>query len=296
VTVVAACDCCGADDWHPLFEEHGFTLGWCGRCHLHYVDRVPPIEARMTEMEEGHFADDAAIVDADRHRKGEQVREAHFAGYVELVRRTVTAGRWLDIGCGAGALLHLAQQAGFEVEGIELTPDRRAAAAAATGATIHGTPVEALGLPGASFDVISLINVFSHLVSPTATLVELKRLLRPGGVVLIATGEVLPGAKRSHMGNWCLGDHLHWLGDNTMDVYVDKLDLVVTHHERVPILDLLYTREWASMRGASTRTNALKAVLRTVPGALPALNTVVRRRQRDNAVCSSVFTLQAARS
>jgi 2-polyprenyl-3-methyl-5-hydroxy-6-metoxy-1,4-benzoquinol methylase len=292
--VPVPCDCCGADRWEPLFEEHGFTLGHCGECQLHYLDRIPPLETRMTEMEEGHFAGDAAIVDASRHGAGEEVREEQFAAYVDLAAGIVPSGRWLDIGCGAGTLLGLAQRRGYEVEGIELTPDRRASAAARTGATVHSQPVEQLHLPDASFDVISMINVFSHLVSPTGTLAELRRLLRPGGVVILATGELLAGVERSHMFNWCLGDHLHWLGDGTMDRYADKLQLTVRHHQQTPILDLLYTREWARMRGASAKRNAAKAVLLAVPGALPAVRAVMRRRQAGNAVCSSVFALTAA--
>ena len=289
--MAGSCDCCGADDWRPLFEEHGFTLGFCGSCHLHYLDHVPPQATRMTEMEAGHFAGDAVIVDADRHQASEAVREGTFESFVELAQRSAPTGRWLDIGCGAGALLKAAQKAGYEVEGIELTPDRRAAASATTGAVIHGQPVEELQLPDASFDVISLINVFSHLVSPTGTLLEIRRLLRPGGVIVCATGELLPGAKHSHMFSWCLGDHLHWLGDTTMPVYAEKVGLHIAEHSRTPMLDLLYTKEWARMRGASAKKNAVKAVLLAVPGALPALQAVMRRRQPDNAVCSSLFAL-----
>jgi SAM-dependent methyltransferase len=269
-------------------------LGSCRRCHLHYVDPMPALTTRMTEMEEGHFAGEAAVVDADRHQAGEAVREDHFTTYVDLASSLAPAGRWLDVGCGAGTLLREAQRAGYEVEGIELTPDRRAAAEASTGAPIHGQPVEALALPAASFDVISLINVFSHLVSPTATLTELRRLLRPGGVLVLATGELLPGVEKGHQFNWCLGDHLHWLGDTTIGAYATKLDLEVVHHDRTPILELLYTRQWARMRGASRGKNAVKAVLLAVPGALPLVRTVVRRRQPGNAVCSSLFAIRAS--
>lgn len=293
-TPAGPCDCCGATDWEPLFGERGFTLGRCRRCDLHYVDRMPALETRLTEMGDGHFAGEEEVVDAERHLVGEQARSHHFERYVDLARRFAPSGRWLDVGCGAGMLLELAQSVGYEVEGIELTPDRRAVAQARTGATIHAAPVEDLGLPDGSFDVISLIDVFSHLVSPTATLAELRRLLRPGGVVIMATGELLDGAQHSHMFNWCLGDHLHWLGARTMDAYADKVGFEVGHRERTWILDLLYTKEWARMRGRSAAKNLAKRALAVTPGALPAVRAVVRRRQADNAVHSSLFALTPA--
>ena len=293
-TAAGACDCCGGTEWAPLFGERGFTLGRCGRCDLHYLDRMPAVETRLTEMEAGHFAGEEEVVAAERHLVGEQARSGKFSRYVELARRFAPTGRWLDVGCGAGVLLEQAQHAGYEVEGIELTPDRRATASARTGATVHAAPVEDLGLPAGSFDVISMIDVFSHLVSPTATLTELRRLLRPGGVIVMATGELLDGAEHRHMFNWCLGDHLHWLGERTMDAYAAKVGLTVGHHERVWILDLLYTKEWAGMRGQSGAKNAVKRALALTPGALPAVRAVVRRRQQGNAVHSSLFALTKA--
>ena len=45
--------------------------------------------------------------------------------------------------------------------------------------------LETLNLPAASFDAVVLWHVLEHLTDPTKTLVEVERLLRPGGTLLV---------------------------------------------------------------------------------------------------------------
>jgi SAM-dependent methyltransferase len=288
------CDCCGSDEWHELFVENGVHLGQCPQCDLLSVADVPERGRRMTELEQGHYAGANKVLDAGKQIAAERVIERRFRAYVDLAQRYVTGGRWLDIGCGAGTLLGLAQRAGYTGEGIELTADRRAVAAEATGRPIHGEPVEELAYPDDSFDVISMINVFSHLTSPAATLAELRRILKPGGVLVLATGEMTDGVEKSHMVNWNLGDHLYFLGDRTMACYGHKLGFEIAHHDRAWLPDELYTRDWLRLKGRSALRNAAKtAVLRT-PGVFPAFRAVMLRRSAGSAAHSSVFALVPA--
>jgi 2-polyprenyl-3-methyl-5-hydroxy-6-metoxy-1,4-benzoquinol methylase len=141
-------------------------------------------------MRHGQYAHDRRVADADLHRAGERRYQQKFRGYVDLVRRFAPPGKLLDIGCGTGMLINLAQERGIETEGIELTADRLKAAQESTGATVHDRPIEALGLASESFAAVTMINVFSHLTSPTETFSHVRRVLRPGGILLLQTGEI----------------------------------------------------------------------------------------------------------
>jgi SAM-dependent methyltransferase len=286
-----ACDCCGSDERTELFAENGLRLGQCPHCDLLAIDDVPTAAGRMTELEAGHYAGERSVLDAGRQVAAERVLTDQFQGHVDLAGTFVDGGRWLDIGCGAGLLLTLAGAAGFEAEGIELTADRRAAAREVTGRPVHDRPVEDLGLPDASFDVISLINVFSHLTTPTGTFRELRRLLRPGGVLIVVTGEMTAGVRKTDQHNWNLGDHLYFLGNRTMAAYADKVGLDVVHHDRAWLPDRLYTREWLRMKGRSAAKNAVKSTILHTPGAFPVFRAAMLRRQRDSAAHTSVFAL-----
>jgi ubiquinone/menaquinone biosynthesis C-methylase UbiE len=50
---------------------------------------------------------------------------------------------------------------------------------------VHDQPLEQLGLPKQSFDVATLFYVIEHVLDPMNVLREVKRVLRPGGLVLV---------------------------------------------------------------------------------------------------------------
>jgi 2-polyprenyl-3-methyl-5-hydroxy-6-metoxy-1,4-benzoquinol methylase len=266
-------------------------LGQCADCDLLYIADIPKSERRMTELEQGHYAGSLRVLDARKQIAAERVLEREFRAYVDLARSQVPRGRWLDVGCGGGLLLGLAHEAGFQAEGIELTADRRAVAHEVTGLPVHGEPVEALEFPDDTFDVISLINVFSHLTSPAGTLAELRRILKPGGVLILATGEMTAGVQKAHVHNWNLGDHLYFLGDRTMAHYADRIGYTVAHHDRAWLPERMYTKDWLRLRGRSALKNAVKSTILNTPGAFPVFRAAMLRRLRNSAAHSSVFAL-----
>ncbi len=287
------CDCCGQDDWHPLFRDNGFTLRRCERCGLAAIFPMPSHETRMTELEDGHFGGGQRVLDARRQRTSERIQAARFQSYVDVARAYSPEGRWLDIGCGAGGLLALARTAGYEVEGIELTRDRREEAQRVSGSRIHAAPVEDIGFAGNTFDVVSLIDVFSHLTSPGRTLSELARILRPGGIVLCVTGELGRGVQRRHMFSWNLGDHLYFLGQGTMASYATKTNLSLIAREVTWLPSTLYTRERFLVRGCSNRRNMLKYLIARTPLALPLLRKIMLHREAGNDIHAGCYVLAA---
>jgi SAM-dependent methyltransferase len=97
----------------------------------------------------------------------------------------------LDVGCGPGTItadLALVVAPG-QVVGIDAAADVVARAQQhARGLGLANLRFEAgdlfaLGYPDASFDVIHLHQVLQHLADPAAALLELRRVLRPDGVL-----------------------------------------------------------------------------------------------------------------
>ncbi len=93
-------------------------------------------------------------------------------------------GDILDVGCGSGAFLLGLQAAGWNCHGVELSPEAARAAQEAALDVRAGDLLGAGYLP-ASFDVVRFWHVLEHVVSPRRQLAEARRLLRPGGRLLI---------------------------------------------------------------------------------------------------------------
>lgn len=93
----------------------------------------------------------------------------------------------LDVGCGPGTITaDLADRvAPGRVVGIDRSDDVIAAAQALTtrNVSFRTGDVYALAFDDASFDVVHAHQVLHHLTDPVAALVEMRRVLRPGGTV-----------------------------------------------------------------------------------------------------------------
>ena len=123
---------------------------------------------------------------------------AKFRGPIELLVRAVGArhvrflsrglpdgARVLDVGCGRGVVLSALARRGFEAHGVELS--EAAAHGADPRAHIRIAPDLATArYPGGWFDGAIVWHVLEHLRDPRGTLEELRRLLRPGGRLVVA--------------------------------------------------------------------------------------------------------------
>jgi len=103
----------------------------------------------------------------------------------------------LDVGCGPGTItLDLAELvAPGRVLGIDASADVVAQAdelrreRGVPNVSFRVDDVYGLGLEDASFDVVHAHQVLQHLSDPVAALTEMRRVLRPGGVVAVRDGD-----------------------------------------------------------------------------------------------------------
>ncbi len=97
-------------------------------------------------------------------------------------------GRVLDAGCGTGGLLASlrASHPGLGLTGVEWSAEAARRAAAKSGAAIACGSVNTLPFADASFDAALAADVLCHAaVDPPSALAELRRVLRPGGMLVV---------------------------------------------------------------------------------------------------------------
>jgi SAM-dependent methyltransferase len=133
----------------------------------------------------------------------EPVLRKEFARTVAFIRKLVPSGRLLDIGCAYGFFLQEARPY-FDVAGIELAEDaaehgRRNGLNVVTGVADAPT-LARLG----QFDVITMFDVIEHLPEPAEVLALAARHLKPGGIMVITTGDFASLTARAMGPKWRL--------------------------------------------------------------------------------------------
>jgi 2-polyprenyl-6-hydroxyphenyl methylase / 3-demethylubiquinone-9 3-methyltransferase len=123
------------------------------------------------------------------------IREQALArfGRDPRARRPFEGLRLLDIGCGGGLLSEPMSRLGFEVLGVDAS-ERNVAVAAAhaeqqgLAVAYRAATAEQLLAEGAGpFDVVLNMEVIEHVADPGAFLRDCLRLVRPGGMMILAT-------------------------------------------------------------------------------------------------------------
>lgn len=144
--------------------------------------------------------------------------EADVARWAEGLRRFVAEGfreisrsaRVLDCACGDGVGLEALRAQGFaDVLGVELSAEKAGRARALGFEVLECDLHDLSSLATASFDVVLSSHTLEHAYDPGRALVELRRVLKPGGTLLLVLPYPDPGARNelAHVGKYELGTH-----------------------------------------------------------------------------------------
>jgi ubiquinone/menaquinone biosynthesis C-methylase UbiE len=117
--------------------------------------------------------------------------------YLDLIKKANTdfmvmkipaqsGGYLLDVGCGSGVFLSKMKQLGWNVQGLDMD-EKAAETARKQNVNVKIGTLDKSGFQDSIFDVVVLSHVIEHAFDPIALLNECKRVLKPGGKIVIAT-------------------------------------------------------------------------------------------------------------
>jgi len=172
----------------------------------------------LIPLDEACYEEDYARL---RALRGEQVErrapgpadQAERAIYRAIIDLTVTApvGALLDIGCGRGQILKLLATRASRAVGVDIDADARELARAelllanVPNCSLRKGDMYRLPFDDQDFDTVVMDDVLGTAARPVEALREARRLLRPGGRMLILeglAGRELGGLK-SALADWC---------------------------------------------------------------------------------------------
>jgi SAM-dependent methyltransferase len=159
-----------------------FTIVRCRQCDLAQTSPAPSDEELDGYYPRGYHS-------TTRRYRGGMDRVlwmVHRSRIRTLERLLGGPGSVLDIGCGPGVLINQMRSRGWRVQGTERSPSAAQQARDVFHLDVSAVDVGELAASGATYDAVVLWHVAEHLHAPGETVRAIARLLRPGGVLLIA--------------------------------------------------------------------------------------------------------------
>ena len=190
----------------------GYGVNCCRLCG-HASRIVRPTHAANLELQLAEFERQAVPSHA----------RVKWPARVALVRQTVerlagSSGKILDIGCGTGLWLS-AFGPKWEKFGVELSPRAAEIAARATGAKVFCGPIEAIPPSGEKMDVVTALAIVEHLYEPSLLLEVCWDRLKPGGLLVVMSGDRESTVARRFGSEWPMyvpKEHLHFFSRRSL--------------------------------------------------------------------------------
>ena len=233
------CNLCGADDvsvrypctidesasaanWsayactHSGYGQH-HTIVECNQCGLVYTSpRLDDHDILGTY----EAVEDALYLE---EREGRVLTFEHHLKPLEKLSGPPDGRPLLDVGCYIGVFVEIAAGHGWEAWGVD--PSRWAVEQAqARGLRVIQGTLETADLPEDYFDVVTMWDTIEHLPDPAATLERARRLLKPGGLLVVHTIDIESRFARM-MGArwpWLMEMHLTYFSRRTLREMLGK--------------------------------------------------------------------------
>jgi SAM-dependent methyltransferase len=174
-----------------ILDKRDYEMLRCKSCRFAFISNYRHDYANVYDRDyyHGTGADLKVNYAYEIENFRDTIRNYEWKGIFEIYSKlTGGRGKWLDFGCGGGGLVRYAKERGVDAVGFE------EGWIAEKGRQKGVSILDASELEGQEgcYDFISAIEVMEHLPDPVQVLKQIRKLLKPGGILFITTGNAEP--------------------------------------------------------------------------------------------------------
>ena len=179
-----------------------------------------------------------------------------------LLQFKLPPAKVLEIGCAHGGFVAMLRQAGYDAQGLELSPSIVKLAQKTFDVPVLTGPIEDQKIAAGSLDAIVMMDVMEHLPQPLATLGRCVDLLKPDGVLLVQTPAYPERKKLTQLraiGHKFpqmldLNEHLYLFSRTSAALLLERVDAAFI--EFIPAIFDFYDMSFVASRSPLAQTTA----------------------------------------
>lgn len=272
------CPICNSTQYSPFIlckdntvSRETFTIVQCNSCGFKFTNPRPQA------IELGKYYKSDEYVSHSNTKKGfinstyQSVRKYTLLKKLQLISKYFKTGKILDIGCGTGEFLNTCKNAKWQTLGIEPDDDARKMGVENYGLDIRKEE-DLSSLLDSSFDIISMWHVLEHVPNLNERVSELKRLIKPNGIIIIAVPNADSHDAKLYKENWAAYDvprHLYHFSPKDIETLFRNHGLKLFR-----ILPMIFDSFYVSMLSEKIKTGNINIVRSTWNGLISNLSAL----------------------
>ncbi|MCB1024846.1 MAG: class I SAM-dependent methyltransferase [Acidobacteria bacterium] len=211
------CSICNSGDVRRIGTKNSFDIVRCRTCRTLFAKKI---EAAADDFDYSTYYDEANLSVPDF------VKESYLRTISDLESHRGN-NRFLDVGCGAGTLLRIANELNWDTTGVEVSKPA-AEHLRSEGLNVFKGTLDEANFSDNSFDVITCTEVIEHVTDPKGLLKEIARILSPDGILWMTTPHSNGLSGKLLGANWSVvapPEHLNLFSAKSMKLCLDEVGL-----------------------------------------------------------------------
>lgn len=180
------CPLCSCLSSTFLFNKNGYSFVSCSECGHVYVPIKPDLEFLEKLYSGDYYCNGAASGYGDYIAERRAIESTAKSRLKRLSTFGSGSRNLLEIGCGLGFFLNVAKDL-FHVKGVELSDFSSDYAKKCFNLDVYQGALDKASFLPSSFDIVVMWDVIEHTADPVGLISEIKRVLRPGGILVFTT-------------------------------------------------------------------------------------------------------------
>jgi 2-polyprenyl-3-methyl-5-hydroxy-6-metoxy-1,4-benzoquinol methylase len=226
--VRVSCNTCGSDKQEVLFQKEGYNIVECPECQLIFVN--PRKQDVISIYDESYYKDGGYY--QNYIKNGDNYKWA-FSNRIKVIGKYLRpAATILDIGCAYGFFLEIAQQNGFQVEGLEVNQYMMNHVKERLGVPCHLCPDLTAFQNNKQYDCITFFDSIEHLEKPKESIAKAWEMLKPEGILVITTPNIDSFSAKVMGKLWphvTPEEHIYYYSPKTMTDVLNRCGFDVLH-------------------------------------------------------------------